>query len=56
MKTQHRRTVVAIDDDEINLSILSKCAQDAGFKVETFDSTLAGWNIYAITNKRWILF
>lgn len=43
MKTQHRRNVIAIDDDEINLSILSKCAKDAGFTVETFDTTLAGW-------------
>jgi len=43
MKTQRRRTVVAIDDDEINLTILSKCAKDAGFTVESFESSLAGW-------------
>lgn len=43
MKTQHRRTVVAIDDDEINLTILTKCARDAGFTVEAFDSGAAGW-------------
>lgn len=43
MKPQHRRTVVAIDDDEINLTILSKCAKDAGFIVESFDSGIAGW-------------
>ncbi len=43
MKTQHRRTVVAIDDDEINLTILTKCARDAGFTVQAFDSGEAGW-------------
>ena len=43
MKTQHRRTVVAIDDDEINLMILTKCAQDAGYSVMSFDSAVAGW-------------
>lgn len=39
-----KRTVMAIDDDEINLMILSKCAQDAGFSVLTFDNTLEGWD------------
>lgn len=43
MKTQHRRTVVAIDDDEINLMILTKCAQEAGYAVKSFDSAVAGW-------------
>jgi CheY-like chemotaxis protein/anti-sigma regulatory factor (Ser/Thr protein kinase) len=43
MKTQHRRTVLAIDDDEINLTILSKCASEAGFVVQSFDSGSAGW-------------
>lgn len=42
MKTQHRRTVVAIDDDEINLMILTKCAQDAGFDVRAFESAREG--------------
>ena len=43
MKTQHKRTVVAIDDDEINLTILTKCASSAGFSVQAFDSGYAGW-------------
>ncbi|MBY0407848.1 MAG: response regulator [Rickettsiales bacterium] len=43
MKTQHRRTVLAIDDDEINLTILSKCAAEAGFAVQSFDNSAAGW-------------
>ncbi len=43
MKPQHKRTVVAIDDDEINLTILTKCATNAGFAVQSFDSGIAGW-------------
>lgn len=44
MKTQHKRTVLAIDDDEINLTILTKCARNAGFDVQAFDSGSAGWD------------
>lgn len=43
MKTQHRRTVMAIDDDEINLMVLTKCVQEAGFTVKPFDSGEAAW-------------
>lgn len=42
MKTQHRRTVMAIDDDEINLMILTKCASEAGYSVMAFESARAG--------------
>lgn len=43
MKTPHKRTVLAIDDDEINLMILSKCAQEAGYQVHAYESATAGW-------------
>jgi CheY-like chemotaxis protein len=34
---------MAIDDDEINLMILSKTAEESGFSVLTFESTVEGW-------------
>lgn len=43
MKTQRRYTILAVDDDEINLMILTKCVQDAGFTVKGFESGEAAW-------------
>src|SRR5438046_135725 len=48
MKTQRRRTVLAVDDDEINLMILIKNAQEAGYVVKSFTSGEAAWDY--ITN------
>lgn len=36
MKTQHKRTVLVLDDDEVNLMILTKNAQEAGYHVKSF--------------------
>lgn len=44
MSTQHKRTVVAVDDDEINLMILVKSVQDAGFAVKSFASGAEAWD------------
>jgi len=38
MKPQHKRTVLVLDDDEINLMILTKNAQEAGYNVKSFSS------------------
>lgn len=35
-----KRTVLVLDDDEINLMILVKCAQDAGYTAKPFTSSL----------------
>lgn len=43
MKTQRRYTVLAVDDDEVNLMILTKCVQEAGFVVKAFESGDAAW-------------
>jgi CheY-like chemotaxis protein len=43
MKTQHNRTVLAVDDDEINLMILIKAVQEAGYGVKSFSSGEAAW-------------
>jgi CheY-like chemotaxis protein len=45
MKAQpNKRTVLAIDDDEINLMVLTKCVQEAGFSVKAFDCGEAAWD------------
>lgn len=44
MKTQRKRTVLALDDDEINLMILAKNAQDAGYEVKTFMDGEEAWH------------
>ena len=43
MKTPRRYTVLAVDDDEINLMILTKCVQETGFTVKSFESGDAAW-------------
>jgi len=43
MKTQRRYTVLAVDDDEINLMILVKNVQEAGYMVKSFTSGEAAW-------------
>lgn len=43
MKMQRRYTILAVDDDEINLMILSKCVQDAGYTVKAFESGETAW-------------
>lgn len=50
MKTQRKRTVLAVDDDEINLMILIKCVQESGFNVKSFTSGEAAWE-YLQANK-----
>jgi CheY-like chemotaxis protein len=45
MNTPHKqRTVLVLDDDEINLMILVKNAQESGFSVKSFSSSEAAWN------------
>ena len=44
MAKQRRRTVVAVDDDDINLMILTKNAQDAGYTVKSFTSGETAWD------------
>jgi len=41
LKPKH--TVLAVDDDEINLEILLKTAKDAGYNVQPFSSSEAAW-------------
>jgi CheY-like chemotaxis protein/anti-sigma regulatory factor (Ser/Thr protein kinase) len=43
MSTQPKRTVIAVDDDEINLMILNKNVLDAGYDVKSFNSGVAAW-------------
>lgn len=43
MKTPRRYTILAVDDDEINLMILTKCAQDAGYAVKGFETGEEAW-------------
>ncbi len=43
MNTQHKRTVLAVDDDEINLMILVKTIQDAGYAAKPFASGAEAW-------------
>lgn len=43
MKTLRNRTVIAVDDDEINLMILIKAVQEAGYQVKSFSSGEAAW-------------
>ena len=43
MKTQHKRTVLAVDDDEMNLMILVKSAENAGYAVRSFESGEMAW-------------
>ena len=38
MKTPRRYTVLAVDDDEVNLMILTKCVEEAGYAVKPFES------------------
>jgi CheY-like chemotaxis protein len=44
MSAQRRRTIVAVDDDDINLMILTKNAQDAGYTVKSFTSGETAWD------------
>jgi CheY-like chemotaxis protein len=44
MAKQRRRTVIAVDDDDINLMILTKNAQDAGYTVKSFTSGETAWD------------
>ncbi len=39
-----KRTVLAVDDDEVNLSILIKIAGDAGYNVKPFATPEAAWS------------
>ncbi len=41
--TKPRRTILAVDDDEVNLTILAKTAEDAGYNVRPFLSSEAAW-------------
>ncbi len=43
MNMQRKRTVLAVDDDEINLMILVKNIQDSGYAVKSFSSGEAAW-------------
>jgi len=43
MKTQRKRTVLAVDDEEMNLMILAKNAKDAGYDVVPFSSADEAW-------------
>lgn len=42
--TKTKRTVLAVDDDEVNLSILIKIAGDAGYNVKPFATPEAAWS------------
>lgn len=42
--TRTKRTVLAVDDDEVNLSILIKIAGDAGYNVKPFATPEAAWS------------
>lgn len=44
MKPQHKLTVLVLDDDEINLTILTKNAQEAGYDVKSFTSGDAAYD------------
>src|SRR5580692_5355279 len=44
MSKQRKRTVLAVDDDEINLMILIKTIQDAGYAAKSFDSGAQAWD------------
>lgn len=43
MKLQHKRTVLVVDDDEVNLMIIIKGAQEAGYRVKPFMSSEEAW-------------
>ena len=51
MKTPRRFNVLAVDDDEINLMILSKCVQETGFTVVSFESGEEAWE-YLVNNPK----
>lgn len=42
--TKPRRTILAVDDDEVNLTIIAKTSEDAGYGVRPFTSSEAAWN------------
>lgn len=44
MATQHKRTILAVDDDDINLMIIAKNVQDMGYAVESFTSGDEAWD------------
>jgi len=44
MSMQHKRNVIAVDDDEINLMILIKTVEDAGYEVKSFASGVEAWD------------
>lgn len=51
MKTPRRYNVLAVDDDEINLMILTKCVQETGYTVISFESGDAAWD-YLVNNPK----
>ncbi len=44
MNTQHKRTILAMDDDEINLMILVKGAEAEGYNVKPFTDGEVAWD------------
>ncbi len=51
MKTQRRYTILAVDDDEINLMILTKCVSEAGYSVMSFESGKEAWEYLSANPK-----
>src|SRR5262249_5237196 len=49
--TKPKRTILAVDDDEVNLAILVKSSEDAGYKVRPFTSSEAAW-IYLVKHQK----
>lgn len=44
MHTQLKRTVIAVDDDDINLMVLVKSVEEAGYVVKAFTSGQEAWS------------
>lgn len=49
MKAQRKRVVLAVDDDDMNLMILSKSIEEAGFTAKSFISSAMAWD-YLVQN------
>ncbi len=44
MDMLHKRTILLVDDDELNLMILIKNAKEAGYVVKPFEDSLQAWD------------
>ncbi len=49
--TKSKRRILAVDDDDVNLTILAKTSEDAGYKVIPFTSSEAAWS-YLVQHPR----